>query len=479
MLEPVSGAPWFLTWRWLAELVAGYQAFFVAGLLTTLVLSMLYALRRYAQQAVESTVPILESSLSIPVSIVAAALNEEKVVVACVLSLLDQSYPEFEVILVDDGSTDGTLAALNSAFDLVPFDVKVKPLFAAGDVVGVYSSRSHPQLTVVSKQNRRSKADALNCGLNFASYRYVCCVDGDTIYSASALLDAMAIVLKNPAQVLGVTSYFGTSRTPEVRNVGSHREVDRHWLSVLQNIDLMRSFLVNRLAFSSIGAMMCSPGAFAIWRKDLFTELGAFDPRFSCEDIEFTYRVHEHFRRCGRPYQIASLPRLIAMTEGPDSVRALIRQRARWQRVLLETVWAYRRMSFRRRYGTVGLVGMPYNIFFEALSPPMQLLALFLVVLLAIWGVINWFVFLAVVIAAALIAAAPSMLAILIDNRQHRDYRLRDIVMMSGYSLVDFFVFKPIILVAGLKGSIDFLKGEKGWDKFERNIRPAAKVGDR
>lgn len=473
MLESLSGLPMQSTWHVLGDLVAAYQTLFVAGLLTTLVLSLLYALRRYAQQAVESTAPIMESSLSIPVSIVAAALNEEKVVVASVRSLLEQNYPEFEVILVDDGSTDGTVAALSAAFDLVPFDIKVRPVIPAGDVVAVYRSRRHPNLTVVSKLNRRSKADALNCGLNFAAYRYVCCVDGDTIYNGNALIDAMAIVLKNPAEVLGVTSYFGTSRRPEVRGQGNYRNVDLHWLNVLQNIDLMRSFLVNRLAFSAIGAMMCSPGAFAIWRKDLFAELGGFDPRFSCEDIEFTYRVHEHFRRNGRPYQIASLPRLIAMTEGPDSVRALIRQRARWQRVLLESVWAYRRMTLRRRYGTVGMIGMPYNILFEALSPPMQLLSLVLLVLLVVWGLIDWFAFGAVLTAAALITAAPSMLAILIDNRQHRDYRLRDILVMSFYSLVDFVVFKPIILAAGIKGTIDFAKGEKGWDKFERNQRPA------
>jgi cellulose synthase/poly-beta-1,6-N-acetylglucosamine synthase-like glycosyltransferase len=297
-------------------------------------------------------------------------------------------------------------------------------------------------------------------------------VDGDTIYSGNALMDGMGVVMKNPSEILGVTSYFGTSRAPETKQVGACRAVDTHWLSALQNLDLMRSFLVNRLAFSQIGAMMCSPRAFAIWRNDLFLELGGFDPGFSCEDIEFTYRVHEHFRRKCRPYQIASLPQLVAMTEGPDSISALIKQRARWQRVLLESVWAYRRMTFNRRYGTVGLIGLPYNILFEALSPPMQLLAVVLLLVMVALGIIDAFACVALLTFAALIVAAPSLLAILIDNRQHRDYRLRDILAMSAYSLLDLLLFKPIMLAAGLKGSIDFLKGRKGWDKFERNARP-------
>lgn len=459
--------------RFLGDAVAIYQGMFVASLIFTLVLASLYAVRRYAQRSVESAAPLIGSSLSIPVSIIAAALNEETVVVAAVQSLLDQNYPEFEVILVDDGSTDGTVAVLDRAFDLAVSDIKIVERLPAASVVAVYRSRTNPNLTVVSKVNSGSKADAMNCGINFAAFRYLCCVDGDTIYRANALLNPMAIVMKDPAQILGVTSYFGTNRAPETKFFGAHRPVDSHWLSMLQNLDLMRSFLVNRLAFSQIGAMMCSPGAFAIWRKDLFWELGGFDPGFSCEDIEFTYRVHEHFRRNKRRYEIASLPQLVAMTEGPDSIAALVNQRARWQRVLLESVWAYRLMSFNRNYGMVGMVGLPYNILFEAISPLMQLLSLILLLVMVMLGLLDVFAFVTLLAFAALVVAAPSMLAILIDNRQHRDYRLRDILLMSVYSLFDLVLFKPIILVAGLKGSLDFMKGRKGWDKFERNTRKA------
>lgn len=458
-----------------AQVVTTYLGAYIVGLVVTLALSFAYALRCYAQQAVENPAAIVESSLSIPVSIVAPALNEERVVVAAVQSLLDQNYPEFEVILVDDGSTDGTFATLAAAFDLAASDIRVKQTFESGEVLGLYRSQKDPRLSVVRKVNRRSKADAMNCAINFASYRYVCCVDGDTLYSDNALLDGMAIALKNPGEIVGVTSYFGTSRHPQLKDAGARRPVDSNWLSVLQNIDLMRSFLVNRLAFSAIGAMMCSPGAFAIWRRDLFSEIGPFDPGFSCEDIEFTYRVHEFFRRNKRRYQIASLPRLVAMTEGPDTVCHLIKQRARWQRVLLESVWAYRRMWFNPRYGTVGLVALPYNILFEALSPLMQALSLGLLLLLGGRGVLDGFAAAAMLAFAALIVASPSMLAVLIDNRQHRDYRTRDLLAMSLYSLLDLALFKPIVLLAGLKGSFDFLRGKKGWDKFERNVRETAR----
>ncbi len=455
-----------------AKLIYAYQGLFIASLLLVLVLAVLYALRRFALQSVESHATIMGSKLSIPVSIVAAALNEEKVILPAVRSLLAQNYPEFEVILVDDGSTDGTIDLLREAYELIPLDVRVNPALPSGPVTAAYRSRRDPRLTVISKENRKSKADALNCGINFAHYRYLCCVDGDTIYSPDALLDGMSIVQRNPSEVVGVTSYFGISRTPEATaGADGYRVVDRHWLSMLQNLDLMRSFLVNRLAFSEIGAMMCNPGAFAIWRKDLFAEIGGYDPGFSCEDIEFTYRVHEHFRRLRRRYQIAALPKLVAMTEGPDNVGALVKQRARWQRVLMETVWAYRRMTLNPRYGTVGLVAMPYNLVFEAISPLVQLLSIVAVAVMALLQVIDPRELLLLLIAVELITSAPSLLAILIDNRQHRDYRLRDILLLTVYSLLDFFLFKPIILVAGLKGSVDFLKGRKSWDKFERNDR--------
>ena len=143
-----------------------------------------------------------------------------------------------------------------------------------------------------------------------------------------------------------------------------------------QHMDYLRAFFNNRLAWSRLGFMLCAVGAFQIWRRDVLEEVGGYARNFTCEDIELTFRVHEKFRREGRDYEIHCLPDNVGTTEGPDTVRKLVSQRERWQRVINETVWHYRQMWFRPRYGSVGLLGAPFYLFTEVLAPVFEVLAM-------------------------------------------------------------------------------------------------------
>ena len=132
---------------------------------------------------------------------------------------------------------------------------------------------------------------------------------------------------------------------------------DTRPLFAFQTFDYLRAFFNNRTPWARMNFMLCAAGAFQVWRRDLVEELGGWSAEFTCEDIEFTFRVHRVLRERGRRYRIACLPDCVGVTEGPDSVRNLVSQRERWQRVILETCWANRRMWFNPRYGTVGLLG--------------------------------------------------------------------------------------------------------------------------
>lgn len=154
------------------------------------------------------------SRFTIPVSIVVPAYNEERVIAATTRSMLELDYPEHEVIVVNDGSSDGTLAALVEAFDLVPYEAFVRCVFPHNDVRAMYRCPEHPNLVVVDKANG-GKVDALNAALNAARYRYVCCVDADTWFDRKALLKGMRLAVQDPARVIGVTSHLTTARKPE------------------------------------------------------------------------------------------------------------------------------------------------------------------------------------------------------------------------------------------------------------------------
>ena len=417
---------------------------------------------------------VRESSLTIPVSIIAPVFNEAPVVAASTRSFIDIDYPEYEVIVVNDGSTDDTLAVLQREFDLEPIEHFYRRRYESGPIRGLYRSRTHPKLIVIDKVNG-GKADSLNCGLNLARYRYICGVDGDTVLSRTCLLDGMRLALSNPQRIVGVTGHIAISGRPEeaLAHDGGTRKLDPRALLVFQHCDYLRSFFNNRLGWTRLNTMLCAVGAFQIWRSDVIEEIGGFSTTFTCEDIELTFRVHEHFRREGRPYEIVALPDTVGVTEGPDTMKKLIAQRERWQRVILETVISYRRMMFRRRYGAVGFIGVPFFILSEVIAPVFELLALAALVTSIALRTLDLEQGLLTLLALALLNGIMTSAAVLLEDRTSRAYPLGDLARLILLGPLDLVIYRPFIVWARLKGSWRYLRGDQGWHKFERNARPA------
>ncbi|HEY4621181.1 MAG TPA: glycosyltransferase [Gaiellaceae bacterium] len=431
------------------------------------------AVRRHDSRSADYST-LASSRFTIPVSVIVAAYNEEAVIENTVRSLLDFEYPEFEVIVANDGSSDGTLERMREAFALEPYEVFVRRILQSEEVRGIYRSAAHPNLVVLDKVNG-GKADAWNAGLNVARYRYVCGVDADTVFDRNALLKVMRFAIQDPARVIGVTSQITTAKNPErmLAAPPGRRPVDREPLMVYQLLDFLRAFLNNRLAWSRLGFMLCSPGGFQIWRRDVLEEVGGYARSFTCEDIELTFRVHERFLRERRDYHVHCLPDSIGVTEGPDSIAKLIAQRERWQRVINETVVHYRRMWFNPRYRSVGLVGAPFYLLTEVLSPAIELLGIGSLVAAAALGLFEPVAFVAILGAMAFTNAALTACAILFDDLQSRMYRRRDLARMLMLAPFDLVLYRPFIFWARLKGSWRFLRRDKGWYKFDRNVRAA------
>jgi cellulose synthase/poly-beta-1,6-N-acetylglucosamine synthase-like glycosyltransferase len=449
---------------------------YLLAIVVIFALMLIMAVRENRLQARQSQIEdfntLLSSPFTIPVSIIAPAFNEEVCVTSAVRSLLALRYPEYEVIVVNDGSKDQTLARLQQDFDLEPTGTFYRKTLPSHDINQIYRSRTNPRLLVVDKVNG-GKADALNCGINLARYRYVCCVDGDTVYESDALLKGMRLINHDPAIAVGVTSQISLHRHPEqaTRVENNRMRLDRHMLTTFQMFDYLRAFVAARLAWSRGNYMLCAVGAFAIWRRDVLLELGGFSKDFTCEDIEFTFRVHEHFRSADKPYRVYSLADPIAVTEGPDTVRALVSQRARWQRVITESVWHYRRMLLNRKYGTVGMIGMPYYVLAEVLAPVFQILAIISVPLAAAAGLLRWEDFVRIIVILAFGGALFTNVALLVQERTLRRFAVRDLPYLILLGPLELLLYRPVIFYAQFKGAIDFLRGDRGWHKFQRNRR--------
>ncbi len=460
--------------HWTVITCFAYLVLVNAAYLALIVVAAVENAMRRRESAAEDYETIAASRFTIPVSVIVAAYNEEPAISACVRSLLSLDYPEHEVIVVNDGSTDGTIARLRADFGLEPYEVFYRRLLPTAEVRGFYRSSLHPGLIVVDKENG-GKADALNVGINLAHYRYVCGVDADTVLAEDALLKGMRLVMTDPATVVGVTSHLTVALDPEraMAPPPGRRRVDGRLLVAFQHLDYLRVFFNNRIAWSRLNFMLCAIGAFQLWRRDLLEEVGGFSREFTCEDIELTFRVHELLRREERPYSILCLPDNVGITEAPDTVRNLVAQRERWQRVITETVWHYRRMFLDPRYGTVGMLGMPFYVLSEILAPLFELGALFSLPAALLLGVFDVQVFALLLLVIAFGNGVLSAAAILADDRQSRLYRHRDLARVLLLAPLDLFVYRPVIAWSRVKGAWRFLRRDKRWHKFERNRRDA------
>lgn len=460
--------------RWAVYVCFGYLAVVYAGFFALAAVSVIEGVFRARQRDADDLAGALESDFTIPVSVLFAAYNEEVPIVNAVRSVLANHYPEFEVIVVSDGSTDRTLDVLRDAFRLQPRQIFFRKRFETEQIRGIYRSETEPRLIVVDKENG-GKADSLNCALNFARYRYVLGIDADTVLAPDALMAGMRLVLRDPATVIGVTSILSIAEQPEVRILEprGRRRIDRRPLLAFQQLDYTRSFLSARLGWSRFNFMLCSVGAFSIWRRDVLEEVGGFSREFTCEDIELTFRVHEHFRRTGRPYRILSLGEEVGATEGPTSVRSLIRQRERWQRVIMETVFAYRGMLGRPRYGTVGLLGIPFYLLSEIAAPLAELLSVCVLVVAAATGHLDLRVFALTIASIAILNGILTNVSVLVSDYTNRLYRLRDLVRLCLLGPFELFLYRPIISLARARGVVGYLRGDRGWNKFARNVRAA------
>ena len=417
---------------------------------------------------------VTNSRFSPGISVVVAAFNEQGALPEAVRSLLAIGYPKFEVIVVNDGSTDGTLDELVAVFALERTERPSRDVVATERVEAVYRSPIDTRLLVIDKRGG-GKADALNVGLNHCRHPFVCGVDADMVFAPDALSRAMRAFMSDPSTV-GLTSFVEIAEDPSsaIGQGARYPVPGSRPLILFQVLDYLRAFYNNRIAWSRLDFMLCAIGAFQVWRRDVLDELKGWSREFTCEDIELTFRVHKVMRERRLRYRVLCLPDRVGVTEGPDTVRKLVAQRERWQRVILETWWAHRKMCFNRTYGSVGLLGMPYYLLSEIVAPLFEIVALLTLAVGAAAGLVDWWLFGLVLVLLSLLNCVFSTGAAFMADRQSGDYRLGGLARLVALMPLELLFYRPVVSWARAKGTWRFLRGDKEWHKFDRNPRTDA-----
>ncbi len=425
-------------------------------------------LRRRRYSAMDEA---MASPFTPPASVLLPAYNEEAGVVQSVHSLLDLRYPELEVIVINDGSTDGTLRELDAEFDLVPVRLATRGEIPHAPIRACYVARRDSRLIVIDKENG-GKADALNCGLEAASHPYVCSVDADALIEEGALLRVALPVLEDPEVVVATG---GIVRIVNGCEVESGRVVDvrlpRGRLATLQVIEYFRAFLVGRTAWSRMRGLLVISGAFGWFNRAAVAAAGGYWTDTVGEDGELVVRLHREMREQRIPYEIEFVPDPVCWTEAPEDLRTLSRQRRRWQRGLAETLWRHRGMVGNPRYGIFGLVVLPYFLVFELLGPTLiELPAYFVLPVSAALGLIPVGILVAFVGVAILYGMVLSVSAVALEEFSFRRHtRGREVLRMLGYVVLDNLGYRQLQSLLRAAGTVDFLRRRRGgWGEMRR-----------
>lgn len=309
----VSGMEWTLYWLFFIAVVV--------GAIRLVVIIMLATYQRYHRRKPE---PHYTPS----VTIIVPAYKEERVIAATIRSLLNQIYEgELNVIVVDDGSPDDTYGVVTREF---------------GD---------DPRVTVFKKVNG-GKATALNFGIARSRGEIIVCLDADTQFTPTTVARLVA-PLSDPK----VGAVAGNAK------VGNRHNMVTRW----QALEYVTSQNLERRAFAVLNAITIVPGAVGAWRKSYVQAVGGFSDDTLAEDQDLTWALGEEGVR------VRYADDAIAYTEAPDTLRTLIRQRFRWSFGTLQSVWKHKKITFRPKYGALGMIAMPnvwiFQLFYTAISP--------------------------------------------------------------------------------------------------------------
>jgi cellulose synthase/poly-beta-1,6-N-acetylglucosamine synthase-like glycosyltransferase len=418
---------------------------------------------------------LLTSNYAPPVSLIVPAYNEEATITASVRSFLALRYPLFEVVVVNDGSKDRTVEILREEFGLPESDQPVRMQLKTQPIRTVYASPSE-RMILVDKENG-GKADALNAGICAANYPFVCCIDADLILEEDALLRIARPMIESSR----VVACGGMIRVANGCEVDSGRVVKirtpREPIATFQIVEYLRAFLAGRTGFSVLNCLLIISGAFGMFRRQDFIEAGGYAHDTVGEDMEVVTRIHRNLREKKEPYRISFVPDPVGWTEVPASLRVLRRQRDRWHRGLMDTLFRHRKMLLNPRYGTVGLLAMPYFFLFEFLGPVIEILG-YVAVPLSLWfGFLDVEFAVAFFLAAVGLGTLISVAAIFLEELRLQRYpRWSDVVKLTFYSVLENFGYRQLNTVWRALAIISFLRKNQSWGAMERQGFDPAKA---
>ncbi len=454
----------------LRKIIEYSNVFFMLYLLTystyLLISNLFGSFMMYRSRRLEQLHNELDDDYYYPMSIIVPAYNENVTAIQTIRNLCNLDYRQFEIIVVDDGSTDHTKQLVIDTFDLkldqdrpIRYQVPCKPIRE------VWTGKAgNVPIILISKENGKCKADASNAAINVMTYPYFVCMDADEVLQKDALTYAARAILAKD-DVIAVGGNVKISNSVVFRDaMPVSARLGRNLISDMQILEYSRAFVGSRIFRNLTNTNLIISGGFGVFKKDAVVAVGGYDTSSMGEDMELTMKLHRHYRRNKLPYHMEYEPDSVCWTQAPATIRDLKRQRERWHCGLMQNMWKYRGMLLNPHYGLLGLFTMPFMVLYELLCSFFIFYGWFIIISSLAMGIINM-PYVLMVMGAYFLMGVVMTVTVFVDkmNMKNDYFSFLDIVKAFGISLLDSIFFRPWLFVVEFLAFFKYKKTQGNW----------------
>lgn len=410
----------------------------------------------------------IQSKNMIPISVIVPAYNEEKTIIDNIKSLMALNYFEYEIIIVNDGSTDFTKETIIKEFNLIKVNQPVKQSLSTNEILGIYRNTQYENLIFIDKLNG-GKADALNTGINVSRFPIFASIDADSILDNDALIKLTMLFVEDPETIAvgGIVRIANGS----IINNGKliEMKIPKSTIAIFQIIEYFRAFLTGRTSLSKLDAILIISGAFGAFNKKTVIECGGYKVNMIGEDMDIILRLHKAMKDQKKKYKIQFLAEPICWTQAPETFKDLRTQRRRWQIGLFDNLLNYRSMLFKPKYGAVGMISLPYYWIFELIGPIIEFIGYIAIPLSYLFGLLDFNIFIIYLIVSFLLGATLSMGSILLEQVSFCKYKsFKDTMLLALFGLLENLGYRQLTILFRIEGMIKFKKMRNSWGSIDR-----------
>lgn len=461
--------------RTIVELVNFFFLFFVVFYTVFLFLSVIYGAveseKRARQNSFHKGVTVDHAVNYVPISVLVPAYNEELTILDTVKSLCILDYPEFEVIVIDDGSQDQTAEILIRALQLKKTERPVRRQVYCQDVEEIYETEySGIPITLVRKKNG-GKGDALNSGINVSRYPYFLSLDADSVLQIDALKKMIMPVLSD-SRVIAVGGMVQVANEMIIEN-GEVKafHFPRKFVVLMQMLEYSRTFMAMRMFLDSFNCNLIISGTCGLFRKDMVIQTNGYKIDTVGEDMELVVKLHAYCRSKKIPYKIAYAPDAICWTQVPSRLRDMKTQRRRWQMGMMQSLHTHRMILFNPLYGIMGVISTLYYLMVEMLDPFIEFMGITVICLAAMLEMLNlsfmvWY-FLLFYLLSALITITAFFTRVYVLRAPLTIWQAVKVVALS---FVEAFFFHHLVTLFRLTAFINYKKTRLQWGRVQRQV---------